>query len=221
MKVTIGRRLLNWHELVTLTTEVEAIVNTRPLTYLYEDIESGTALRPIDFLVDLPVGIPNMNQDTKLIGGDATRHLIRHYKYRSQRLDALWNFWRDEYLLSLRERGQTSHRKIKSEVHRSPKLNEIIILKDLDAPRGSWKLAKIIRITPSADGKIRSVDVKLPNQTVLRRAVNYLYPLELESESQDDDTNGHIDQNLMGAEHGFLTMVQQNLTSNTVRFNSC
>ena len=33
----IGRRLLYWDKLTTLLTEVEAIINTCPLTYIYEE----------------------------------------------------------------------------------------------------------------------------------------------------------------------------------------
>ena len=33
----IGRKLLSWDKLLTIVTEVESIVNTRPVTYVYGD----------------------------------------------------------------------------------------------------------------------------------------------------------------------------------------
>ena len=36
---SIGRKLFDWDELATLLTEIEAIINTRPLTYVFEDFE--------------------------------------------------------------------------------------------------------------------------------------------------------------------------------------
>ena len=33
----IGCKLLSWDKLITMITEVEAIINTRPLTYVYGD----------------------------------------------------------------------------------------------------------------------------------------------------------------------------------------
>ena len=33
----IGRKLLSWDKLITMITEVEAIIDTRPLTYVYGD----------------------------------------------------------------------------------------------------------------------------------------------------------------------------------------
>uniref|UniRef100_A0A7I4YRE7 Integrase catalytic domain-containing protein n=1 Tax=Haemonchus contortus TaxID=6289 RepID=A0A7I4YRE7_HAECO len=47
-KAAIRNRKLDFTEFVTLAKECEAIVNSRPLTYAYSDIDSGYPLRPID-----------------------------------------------------------------------------------------------------------------------------------------------------------------------------
>ena len=39
IKKVIGHLSLNFEELDTLVTEVEAVVNERPLTYVYDDLE--------------------------------------------------------------------------------------------------------------------------------------------------------------------------------------
>ena len=45
----ICHKLLSWDKLITMITEVEAIINTRPLTYVY-DFLSGFTLTPAHFL---------------------------------------------------------------------------------------------------------------------------------------------------------------------------
>ena len=37
LRKEIGRKLLSWDKLITMITEVEAVINTRPLTYVYGD----------------------------------------------------------------------------------------------------------------------------------------------------------------------------------------
>ena len=50
LKKEIGRKLLSWDKLITMITEVEAIINTRPLTYVHGDFLSGFTLTPAHFL---------------------------------------------------------------------------------------------------------------------------------------------------------------------------
>ena len=46
----IGRKLLYWNKLLILLAEVKAIINTRPLTYVCDEFESGFVLTPTHFL---------------------------------------------------------------------------------------------------------------------------------------------------------------------------
>ena len=47
LKKVIGRSNLNYDELFTILTEVESIVNDRPITYAYDDVEAiSWALSP-------------------------------------------------------------------------------------------------------------------------------------------------------------------------------
>lgn len=46
-----GRKYYTLDQLVTLLTEIEAVINTRPSMYVYEDFVSGFILTPADFLV--------------------------------------------------------------------------------------------------------------------------------------------------------------------------
>jgi len=47
LKKTVGRSTLDYDELQTAVVEIEAIVNARPLTYVYDDEESvSTPLTP-------------------------------------------------------------------------------------------------------------------------------------------------------------------------------
>jgi len=47
----MGRKVLYWDKLLTLFTEVDAIINTCPLTYVCEDFKSSFVLTPSHFLI--------------------------------------------------------------------------------------------------------------------------------------------------------------------------
>nr|CAI5839885.1 unnamed protein product [Callosobruchus analis] len=51
LKLSIGRRSLKYDELQTVLTEVEATVNSRPLTYVGNDADNIVILTPSHFLI--------------------------------------------------------------------------------------------------------------------------------------------------------------------------
>ena len=60
-----------------------------------------------------------------------------------------------------------------------PKKGSIVIVKDKSLPRSNWKVAKILRLIPSSDSRIRSAEIQLPGESVISQAIDHLYPLEL------------------------------------------
>ena len=81
--------------------------------------------------------------------------------------------------MSLRERIPLVHKQSKSSSSAEPIEGSIVIVKDDNLPQSAWKLGKIIRLITSRDAKIRTAEVQLPSQTIISRAINHLYPLEL------------------------------------------
>jgi hypothetical protein len=60
----LGRKLVTDIQLQTLLKEVEAIVNSRPLVYVGDDLESNITLTPRHFLTLNPnIGVPNLDYD--------------------------------------------------------------------------------------------------------------------------------------------------------------
>ena len=49
LRKTTGRKHFILEQLSTLLAEIEAVLNSRPLTYVYEDFESGFVLTPSHF----------------------------------------------------------------------------------------------------------------------------------------------------------------------------
>ena len=88
------------------------MLNSRSLIFVGEDIDSGFALTPSDFLSLNPkTGTPELQVDDidpeNLPHVSTTQHLLDTWKKGQKHLNAFWQTWCDEYLLSLRERTQT------------------------------------------------------------------------------------------------------------------
>ena len=64
LRKATGRKHFTLEQLSTLLTEIEAILNSRPLTYVYEDFESGFVLTPSHFLVmNRKLGLPAIDDE--------------------------------------------------------------------------------------------------------------------------------------------------------------
>lgn len=185
LRKSLGRKMLTLIQLQTLLKEVEAVVNSRPLVYLCDDINSNVALTPGHFLSLNPkVGIPMNDEDDEdpnyTLCDTSAEKLLKIWKKGQKLLNSFWKLWRDEYLLSLRERMQTQLKMGRIQSSSDPTVGDIVVIKD-DTSRGSWKMGKIVDLFKSRDGETRSAKVQISPAKVLNRPLNLLYPIEVSS----------------------------------------
>ena len=195
LKKTIGRKCLSYVQLETLLTEVEAVLNSRPLCYVGDESDKGHMITPNHFLsmnqssgiIDIDYDIDDPEFVRKLSSKD---NLILSWKKGQNILNNFWECWKNEYLQSLRERYQREIKCNGKESKDEPKVNDIVLIKD-NLPRGTWKLAKICELIESFDGNVRSAKVKTSKGKMLRRPLNLLYPIEAQDfkeEMEDEDS---------------------------------
>lgn len=103
-------------------------------------------------------------------------------------LSDFWNGWQTEYLLELRD----SHRYGgKTSDHNSVRPGDVVLVHDT-APRGFWKLARILELISGADGRVRGAILKVASPDkktyTLKRPLQRLYPLELPDRSTSSDS---------------------------------
>ena len=102
IRKSIGRVLLTKDQLNTFLIETEAVLNSRPLVYVDEDISSNNIITPAHFINLLPkTGTPSVNiDDDYKICKQSTKTLIELWKKGQNHLDAVWKLWKKDYLLS-------------------------------------------------------------------------------------------------------------------------
>ena len=187
LRKVMGLRHFTIDQLITILTEVEEIVNTRPLTYVYDEIDSGFTLTPAHFLMSrfqpllLSTADSDDEEDEYCNVKDSATSLLDTWRKGQQQLNSIW---RNEYLLSLREKSSMYHRKEKNQINAAPHIGQVVIIKDKKVPRRYWKLGKIDRLFYSNDGEIRTAEFYLSGNRHIQRSIKLLYPLELTDQSK-------------------------------------
>ena len=191
----IGQKRLTLEQLITILTEVEAIVNTRPLTYVYDEFDSGFTLTPAHFLMSYfqpllmtSIDVNEADYDDYYPVKDSATSLLEMWRKGQRQLNSFWDIWRNEYLLSLREKT-SYHHKERNQIASIPQVGQVVIIKDEKTPRRMWKLGRVERLIISNDGKVRTADIYLPGNRHVQRSINMLYPLEL-CDGQIDKSKG-------------------------------
>lgn len=183
LKKCLRNARLDYDEMSTSLVEVEAVLNSRPLTYVYDEMEEP--LTPSHLIVGRRIlSVPaksSFNEDVN--EGTITRRV----KFLQRTLDHFWNRWRAEYLTELREHHRYSKR---ANSLRKVRVGDIVCLHDHKIPRQRWRLGKVERLLPGRDGHVRSavVRVKAGNSPTaeFRRPLQRLYPLEVEQHTKPD-----------------------------------
>ena len=177
LRKAIGRSSLTNEQLLTVLKESEAVVNSRPLIYVGDDIQSHITLTPGHFLGLNPnIGIPNIDMDNDNEfnpNRNAADQLLQTWKKGLKLLERFWQIWRNDYLLSLRERSQSRLKETRVKSPYSAATGDIVLIKD-DLPRGSWRVGRIAELLKSEDGEIRSARVTLPSNHLCILCINII-----------------------------------------------
>ena len=168
-------------------TEVEAIINSRPLSYFSsEDLEEP--LTPSHLLTGhRTLGLPNApvmvddNSDEDFTVDQ--RDLHGRVTILKQAIAEFWDRWHNEYLLQLRERY--THTDTVG-VPRPPIPGEVVLIHEDNQPRTLWRLGRVKDVIEGSDGQIRGAALTVVTngkQSTLRRPISCLYPLEVDPQS--------------------------------------
>ncbi|UYV69361.1 hypothetical protein LAZ67_6003319 [Cordylochernes scorpioides] len=160
-------QILTFEELRTLTTQIEACLNSRHICPLSSDSDDFNSLTPGHFLIGRPLTAPPESNDD-----DVPINYLDRWSLNKKIKNVFWKCWNREYLNNWQQRlkWQKSSPNIKEDV--------LILLKDtISPPAMYWSLGRITKVFPGADGKVRVVEVKTKHQERLTRTVSKIVPL--------------------------------------------
>ena len=148
--------------LSTLLTEVEGIVNSRPLYPISFVQGLPRPLSPQDLLIVQPgQNLPMCeSQESDARFSDRWRQ-VQHFA------KIFWQRWSKEYLPTLSARQKWSRER------RNVAVNDIVIMMDNCTPRSQWPLGRVLEVYPDKKGFVRTVLVKT-NGGQLKRPISKL-----------------------------------------------
>ena len=165
LQKTLGGCKLRFDEMTTVLTEVEAMLNSRPLVPLDSVATDGIApLTPGHFLIGAPLAalpsLPDQTSYTSLRRWNLVQHLT----------DELWQRWQTDYLTHLQRRSKWK------QAQHNLQVNDIVLMKDVSLFQRTWKLGRVAAIYKGTDGLVRVMDVT-KGQKTYRRPVHKLVKL--------------------------------------------
>ena len=178
----LGKTHLSAVEFETVLTEVEAMVNGRPLTGIYDqDQSSVTILTPAHLMLGKPLKtIPGYYDSAPKLPA-TSNDLVSRWKYRQLLLRRLWDEYFQLYQKELMSR--TLWKKPKPNL----RVNQLVLLKEENAKRNLWPLGRIIKVFSDKDGLVRTVTVRTPLGQY-DRPIQLIVPLEIDTPSLTDSS---------------------------------
>ena len=119
----LQKNKLTYEELQTVVIEIEGILNTSPLCYIYDD-SPDTVITPSHLIY-------RRNLLTEIPADDVKNNYSKRFRHLQSLIQQFWNKWSSEYLTKPRER----HINCYKEPVRATKNSEIVLIKEDNLPR--------------------------------------------------------------------------------------
>ena len=155
LKRVVGDQRLTYDELATVTAQVEACLNSRPL--LDQHSHSPDGIQPItpghSLVGKAIVAYPETEVDQKIA-------LSERWTLCQGMVQQFWKRWSNEYFHQL----QAAH-KWKT---KRPKLciGDVVLMRDASYFQTQWGLARVSKVFPGEDGLVRAVEVTVKKVTL-------------------------------------------------------
>ncbi|PIK40324.1 hypothetical protein BSL78_22828 [Apostichopus japonicus] len=157
LNVLLRSQTLSDESLQTFLCEVEATINSRPLTTVSLDLNDVEPLTPNHLL--LLKGKPNLPPGV-FVKTDV--YVRRRWRQAQFLADLFWKRWLREYLPQLQQRQKWLKPK------RNFEPGDIVLIVEDNAPRNSWLMGRITSVLSDQRGEVRRVKVKTASSELER-----------------------------------------------------
>ena len=188
LRKILGKVQLTYKELLTVLIEVEGVINSRPLTYIYPEV-AEEPLMPSHLVIGRRLSTPpdrtELSDDE-----DCASKFQRRARHLSQLIEHFRKRWTKEYLIGLRE---FHHCSTQGDHDRRIKTGDIVLIHDENLPWQNWRLGEVTGWIESRDGYERGAVLQVASKKgkhiKLRRPIQKLVPLEVNTGKPPENGN--------------------------------
>lgn len=174
LKKSVGSRSLRRGQLSTVLCEIEACINSRPITFVGDAVDAPEPLTPSHFLIGRMHG-EAVEETPASPDEDEIRAMDAMVQSRSE---MFWQRWSQEYLRNL----PTGSRSLKSS--RTLNKDSVVLIREDNTPRMNWRLGRVEELIPGSDGLVRCVRLRT-KRGIITRPIQRLHVLEMVPEVSD------------------------------------
>ncbi|XP_055714378.1 uncharacterized protein LOC129808617 [Phlebotomus papatasi] len=146
-----------YEELRTILCQIEAILNSRPISLISDNPNEKEFLTPGHFLTGVPGNFPPDPNVTQI-----PENRLNLWQICQQRAQHFGKKFRLLYLNTLQQRSKWRHNQ------QNVKVGEIILFLDETQSGSKWVLGQVSAVHPGRDGKVRVLTIRTPRGTYTR-----------------------------------------------------
>ncbi|GFV94746.1 integrase catalytic domain-containing protein [Trichonephila clavipes] len=152
-----GNSRFTYEEFLTIMTQIEGILNSRPLSPLSTDIDDLSVLTPAHFLIGRPITSISYPD---IIHIETNRLSI--YQRLTKIVQSIWKRWSNNYLSNLQQRSKWKFEKDNARV------GDLVLIKEDNLSVNKWPMGRLIEVLPGKYNRIRVVTIKTQHGVVKR-----------------------------------------------------
>ena len=176
---TLLRVVPSYFRLLTILSDIQLAINSRPLTYRCAQDASLEIISPNVFI--RPYANSNLifrDVEQSLCGKPSPSRveILDSIQIRDELFNDFRKVWYDTYLLGMRQLYKDLHEvKFENKI----RIDEVVLIKDTKKKRQHWLLGRVVELLPGSDGKVRAVRLWRGDRVYAVHSLKHLYPVEL------------------------------------------
>lgn len=169
LKRVIGNTSLTYEDLSTVLTQIEGVLNSRPLSPLSSDPQDLTPLTPAHFLVGKTLTSLPEDDFTTVV-----KNRLSKFQHLQSIVQQFWKRWNREYISEMQTRT-----KWKKQCPSLLKVGSLVVIKENNLPIYQWRTGRVIELHSGSDNVTRVVTVQCSDGSMCKRAVSKLCVLPI------------------------------------------